>query len=106
MATRKKWTDEEDKILVQAIKANPHNKQQVFREIAEKTGHTVTSCSSRWYTILSNPEHKKYISEVCFTMVGVSSKLANRSINRDKVHIVPTKTKKGLWVKIKALLGF
>lgn len=47
MATRMKWTDEEDAILVQAVKANPHNKAQAFREIAEKTGHTVTSCSSR-----------------------------------------------------------
>lgn len=100
-----KWTDEEDAILVQAVKANPHNKAQAFREIAEKTGHTVTSCSSRWYTILSNPKHKKCISEVCFTMVGVGSRLDNRTINRDKVHIAPTKTKKGLWAKVKALLG-
>lgn len=42
---------------------------------------------------------------VCFTMVGVSSRLDNRTVNREKVHITPTKTKRGLWTKIKALLG-
>lgn len=104
MTTRKKWTDEEDKILVQAIKANPHNKQQVFREIAEKTGHTVTSCSSRWYTILSNPKSDKYVGCI-FTMVGVKSNLNNRTICTEDTHIAPAKNKAGLWTKIKALLG-
>lgn len=104
MAKRNKWTIEEDEILVQAIKANPHNKLQAFREAAEKVNHNYRCCSNRWYHVLSNPEHKKYVGCV-FTMIGVASKLDNRTINRDKVHITPTKTKKGLWAKIKALLG-
>lgn len=36
-----------------------------------------------------------------FTMVGVSSRLDNRTVNREKVHITPTKTKRGLWTKDK-----
>ena len=40
-----------------------------------------------------------------FTMVGVSSKLDNRTVNREKVHIKPEQIKKGLWEKIKNLLG-
>lgn len=104
MATRIKWTAEEDKILVQTVKANPHNKAQAFREAAEKVNHSEKVCSNRWYQILSNPEHKKYVG-CMFTMIGISSKLDNRTINRDKVHITLTKTKKGLWAKAKALLG-
>ena len=101
---RNKWTKEEDEILVQAIKANPHNKVQAFREVATKVNHSEKSCSQRWYKALSNPESEHYAG-CMFTMVGVSSKLDNRTINRENVHITPTKTKKGLWAKVKALLG-
>lgn len=33
MKNYKLWTKEEEEILVQAVKANPHNLQQCFREI-------------------------------------------------------------------------
>lgn len=103
--TRTKWTKEEDEILVQAIEANPHNRAQAFREAAAKLGNRdETSCSNRWYGVLGNPKHKKYVG-CMFTMVGVTSKLDNRTSNREGVHITPTKTKKSLWTKIKALLS-
>lgn len=38
MTTRKRWTKEEEEILVQAVKANPHNLSKAFREVAEKLG--------------------------------------------------------------------
>lgn len=100
-----RWTKEEEKILVQAIEANPHNKQRAFRQAAAKLeNRSEKSCELRWYLVLSNPKHKKYVG--CkFTMVGVTSRLDNRTINRDKVHIIPEKHKKSLWAKIKALLG-
>ena len=103
--TRTKWTKEEDEILVQAIKANPHNKAEAFRYAATKLeNRDAKSCSNRWYMQLSNPESKHYVG-CMFTMIGVTSKLDNRTVNRDKVHITPTKIKKGLWAKVKALLG-
>lgn len=104
MATRIKWTDEEDEILVQAIKANPHNKAEAFRVAASQVNHNECCCSNRWYKILSNPEHRKYVG-CMFTLVGIHSKLDNITVNRDKVHITPDKTKRGIWTKIKNLLG-
>lgn len=104
MANRTKWTKEEDEILVQAIVANPHNKSIAFKDAASKVDHNASACSSRWYNVLSNPEHKKYVG-CMFTMIGVHSKLDNRTVNRDKVHVTPTKIKRGIWAKIKALLG-
>ena len=105
MSTRNKWTEEEDKILVQAIKANPHNKAQAFRTAASQVNHSVKCCSNRWYQHLSNPESKYYIGTTVFTMIGMKSRLDNRTINRDGVHITPTRAEKGLWSKIKSLLG-
>lgn len=104
MARKTKWTPEEDEILVQAIKANPHNKAKAFREVSKKIGRSDKCCSNRWYQALSNPYNKAYVG-CMFTMVGIHSKMDNRTVNREKVHIAPTRVKKGLWAKVKALLG-
>lgn len=104
MTKRTRWTKEEDEILVQAIKANPHNKAKAFREVSEKVGRNPKCCSSRWYQSLSNPHSKHYVG-CMFTMIGVHTRYDNRTINRDKAHITPTKNKRGLWAKVKALLG-
>lgn len=66
----------------------------------KKIRRSAKCCSNRWYQALSNPEHKSYVG-CMFTMVGVSSRLDNRTVNREKVHITPTKTKRGLWTKDK-----
>ena len=105
MTKRTRWTTEEDKILVQAIKANPHNKAEAFRYAATKLeNRDARSCSNRWYMQLSNPESKHYVGCI-FTMIGIASRLDNRTSNREGVHITPVKTKRGLWSKIKTLLG-
>lgn len=102
--TRTKWTKEEDKILVQAVKANLHNKSKAFRAASKKVNHNEVSCSCRWYSQLSNPESKHYVG-CMFTMIGIASRLDNRTSNREGVHVTPIKTKRGLWNKIKVLLG-
>lgn len=102
--TRTKWTKEEDKILVQAVKANLHNKSKAFRAASKKVSHNEVSCSCRWYSQLSNPESKHYVG-CMFTMIGVTSRLDNRTVNREKAHITPKKVKKSLWAKVKTLLG-
>ena len=104
METRNRWTDEEDEILVQAIKANPHNKTEAFRAAAEKVNHSEKCCSGRWYKVLSNQEHKKYVG-CMFTTIGIESRLDNRTINSYKSYIKPVKSKKGMWAKVKALLN-
>lgn len=104
MTTRKRWTEEEDRILVQAIEANPHNKAKVFREIAARVNHSENSCKIRWYNALSNPESKHYIG-CAFSMISRKSKLDNRTINNINTKTTPTKTPKGLWQKIKTLLN-
>lgn len=105
MAKFNRWTKEEDEILVQAIKANPHNRLEAFRQAATKLETRDTkSCSNRWYGALSNPENKAYVG-CMFTMLGISSRLDNRTSNVEGVHITPTKSTKTIWNKIKKFLG-
>lgn len=104
MVEHKRWTKEEDKILVQAIKANPHNKAEAFRSVSKKLDRTEGAISYRWYNYLSNPESKYYIG-CMFTMIGHSTRMNNRTISNKHTHINPTPIKKGIWGKIKKLLG-
>lgn len=104
MTTRIRWTKEEDKVLVRAIKANLHNKAKAFVLAAKKVNHSKESCQSRWYNKLSNPEDKHYVG-CMFTMLCSSSKLENRTVSIPGSYITPTKIKRGLWSKIKKLLG-
>lgn len=100
-----KWTEEEDKILVQAIKANPHNKAKAIRKVLHKLNNrTELAAATRWYTVLSNPEHKKYVG-CLFTMIGYKAHYNNRSVNRKKSHWTPEKSSESIWNKIKRLLG-
>lgn len=104
MTKRVRWTSEEDKILVQAIKANPHNKAEAFRIADKKLGRGFTNCENRWYKHLSNPYSKHYVG-CLFTLVGTKSKLDNRTSSTNKSRVTPVEIKKGIWSKIKALLG-
>lgn len=104
MTKRIKWTKGEDKILVRAIKAHPHNKTKAFVLAAKKVNHSKKSCQSRWYNKLSNPESKHYVGCI-FTMLCAPSKLENRTTSIPGSYITPSKVEKGLWSKIKKLLG-
>lgn len=107
MANKRRWTKEEDKILVQAIKANPHNLTQCFREVGERLNRTNKSVKLHWYTTLANPEHKKYTGTAFLTIDKKSynpiRKNAYTAIGRATT--VKTSKKLRLWAKVKKLLG-
>lgn len=104
MAKFKKWTAEEDNILVQAIIANPYNKAQVFRAIANQLNRTVKATEFRWYGVLSNPENKHYVG-CLYTLVGIHSRLDNRTVYKDNYTMLPKQHSKSIWTKIKKLLS-
>lgn len=92
---------EEEEIIVKAIKANPHNLSEAFREAAKKLGRTENAVSYRWYT-------KTRLNSVCFITVSQSKEFKNgKNYIPNSGHInSPTSLSKTLWEKIKTLLGF
>lgn len=102
MATKRRWTKEEDEILVQVIKDCPHNRSKAFNIAASILNRTVNAITQRWYNTLSNPESPKYTG-CCFTMLGEASSLVNRSTITPKV--IPKDHKPSIWYRIKKLLG-
>lgn len=91
MSNKIKWTKEEDNILVQALRANPHNKTKAFKEASLILKRSFSCCQSRWYKALNNPESKVYIGHK-----GLYS----------KPEILTSAKKRSLWDKIKALFKF
>lgn len=101
MTTKKKWTKEEEEILVQAVKANPHNLSKAFREVAEKLGKTESAVSKQWY-------NNTRVNSVCFVIVSQGKKFKNgKNYVPNCGHVKsPTSSNKTLWKKLKALLGW
>lgn len=102
----KKWTAEEDNMVVQAAKDNFDNLQKGFREVAKELGRTTGAVSSRWYLVLSNPESKAYVGSSCFIGFGAEKRYLNRKnymSGRSKQE--PEKSAPSFWGRILKLLG-
>ena len=101
MSTRKRWTNEEDEMLVQAIKANPHNLHVAFNLVAVKTGRTKDTVRIRWYEVV---RHKSY----CFLTISRDKKMYNsKTYSPESGHTkAPKETSISLWRRIKVALGW
>lgn len=108
-STKRKWTKEEEDILVQAVQANPHNLSQCFRELSKKIDRSESGIMYHWYKVLGNPKHPKHV-DTKFITIGRNSSYSNRKnwiTAAGYTPIVkPKKQKVTLWSKIKLLLGF
>ena len=102
MATRKRWTTEENNILVQAITANPHNIKEACRYAATKLeGRTPKACELHWYKVIA-PANNPIKLGVSFLAVGPKTIYKNRK-NSGSSTIQPEKNT--LWARIKKLIG-
>ena len=103
MAGNRRWTEEEDKILVQLIKEHPHNKRKAFLEAARKLDRPEKGCSKRWYMVLSNPENPKYVG-CAFTMLSRKTKFDNRTQYTEHNVTAPEPMSESLWTRIRRFL--
>lgn len=102
MATRRRWTNEENNILVQAITANPHNIKEACRHAATKLeGRTIVACSTHWYRESSSMNNTTKLG-VSFMTVGSKTIYKNRKNNSENSKIKPQSFT--LWSKIKNFL--
>lgn len=94
MPKGKKWTKEEEDILVQAIKANPYNIKQACLKASKQLNRSHTACCIHWYNKLS----VKNKTSVSFMTISPNSIYINRK-NTTNTIVKPVKTT--LWDKIK-----
>lgn len=77
MSKGKRWTKDEDKVLLESVKAAPHNLKQAFTQASSKLNRSVTACSTRWYTELSK---RKDSDNIVFMCVSAKKMSVNRKV--------------------------
>lgn len=98
MIARKRWTKEEEEILVQAVKANPHNLEEAFRNVAKKIDRTTEAVHQKWY------KKMKHTSR-CFITISAEKQMVNGKNHTNRSNSSPVATIKTLWEKLKNLIN-
>ena len=102
MVTKRRWTDEENNILVQAITANPHDIKEACKYAATKLkGRTPKACELHWYQVIA-PANNPTKFGVSFLAVDPKTIYKDRKNSGNS--IVQTE-KNTLWARIKKLIG-
>ena len=101
MANKKRWTKEEEEILVQAIQANPHNISKALRTAGATINRSFKACQFHWYGVLSPKNNPNKIG-ISFVSIGPNTIYKNR---KNSGNSTAQPEKNTLWTKIKKLIG-
>ena len=101
MTIKKRWTKEEDRLLVQAITANPANIKEALMQVSKTLDRTFYACHLRWYRVLSITQNSTKASTL-FMTVGSKTVYKNRKNSSNNSITKPIKS--NLWNIIKKFL--
>ena len=74
MTKKRKWTTEEERVLVDQITRSANNIKEAFRRTSRLIDRTEAACMYHWYMVLSKREDPS----VCFVTIGYNTKNVNR----------------------------
>lgn len=93
MSQKRRWTNEEEQVLISQVRKSPNNLAKAFRATSEITGRSTHSIGQRWYS-------KVRYSETVFMTIGAK----NMSVNsKNSANSQPVKLP--IWRRILKLLG-
>lgn len=96
MSTRRKWTDEEEQVLISQVRNNPNNLSRAFRATSDVIDRSSHSIEQHWYT-------KTRHLEPVFMTVG--SKTMNVNSKNTVKYNNTERVKLPIWRRILRLLG-
>lgn len=91
--TRRRWTNEEDQVLIDQVRQNPSNLARAFRATSDIIGRSPHCVKQRWYGKVRH-------SETVFMTIGTNAMSVN-SKNSDNTQPVSVP----IWRRILRLLG-
>lgn len=101
MTIKRRFTKEEDSLILSTVAENPHNLSKCFREIAIKINRGPKSIANRWYHYLSRKDSNDKTNTV-FITVGKKSVNYNRKTAMENTQ-QPEKQRSGIWKTISKL---
>lgn len=97
----RRWTKEEEELIVKAMQNNPGNYTKAFRETAEQIGRTYRAVQYHWYGKMS-PASNPTKSGILVTLLTPTYKYDNR---KNSGTAISQPQKSTLWTKIKKFIG-
>nr|DAX67888.1 MAG TPA: MYB PROTO-ONCOGENE PROTEIN, TRANSCRIPTION REGULATION, MYB, C-MYB.58A [Crassvirales sp.] len=98
MTTRRRFTKEEDRLILSTVAKNPHNLSECFREVATKINRSPKCIANRWYHYLSKKDSNDKTNTI-FVTVGKKSVNYNRKTAMENTQ-QPEKQRSGIWKTI------
>lgn len=102
MANQRRWTQEEDTVLIQAISSGSHNLSKCFLSVAAQVHRTPKAVEFRWY------KHVRFTSagkKAMLTIGKNSTHTGKNLLPNGKVKPLKRKINISLWRKLLRLLG-
>ena len=102
----KRWTSEEDNIIIKCIEEDPSNIVRATRRASLELGRSSGSVRNRWYTVIA-PPNRSIKDNTVFATIGRNQFNPNRKIysdNRSNRKQHPILKEDSLWHRIKNLL--
>lgn len=98
MNTRRRFTEEEDRLILSSIGEGPSNLARVFRAIATEIGRDPKSIANRWYRYLSKKDtnHKTNAAFMTYSSNKVNT---NRKVARENTQ-QPIEVRRSKWRRI------
>ena len=99
MATKRRYTSEEDEIIIEAIKKNPQNLDKTFRELSNTMDRSYDSIRVHYYEKIARNQHNKL-----FLTLSPKKRHTNYKVFRKGMKIAPKKNNKSKWRRILDIL--
>lgn len=93
MNRNRKWTEEEDNILLQQVKQSPQNLSRCFLSVAEVTGRSKMAVANHWYQVVS-----KKPNSICFFTASP------RHISRNRKNGLGVESNRSIWQRLMSII--
>lgn len=100
MTKKRKWTTEEEQVLVDQITKSANNIKEAFVKTSKLIDRTEAACMYHWYMVIS----KRKDSSVCFATIGYKTRNINRKVVRANTTDNTEVTTVSWWRKVIKLL--
>lgn len=100
MTKKRKWTTEEEQVLVDQISKSANNIKEAFVKTSKLIDRTEAACMWHWYMVVS----KRKNSSVCFATIGYKTRNINRKVVRANTTDNTEVTTISWWKKVIKLL--
>lgn len=98
MSNRRRWSNDEEKVILDQIRLNPNNLSKAFSNAATQLNRTPQAVKARWYLTLRDR------SETCFMTISSKAVSKNRKNNKIPNSSNTRKMRSTLWKRIISLL--